>query len=330
MNDTGHNADNDVSQGPTSGELLREARQTRDLSLQEAAVKLHLHQRIIEALENDDQSQLPTPIYVRGYLRNYARLLGLDPHSVLNAYDGNDNQHPQLRPPLKAPSQVSSSDKPVKAVTYLLTLGLVVLLLAWWQSRHLSEDNLVDLDVWQGIELSSGTTNTGSSADEQSETIDSTLGYPIRVIRHPDSSTYPRLNNDSRNQTPATIDTNQSTAESADSDAPLVASPSSGDERIGMLPEGEEPGSSSNSDNTTDDILRLDMKDESWVEVYDAQGKRLYLGLAKSDDTIEVSGTPPLRVLLGYAPGVNVTYDGKNINTIEHSRAGVAQFRVGE
>lgn len=335
MNDTDNTAASDVSRGPTSGQLLREARQARDLSIQEAAVKLHLHQRIIEALEKDDQSQLPTPIYVRGYLRNYARLLGLDPQTILSAYDDNDNQHPELRPPLKAPNQVSSSDKPVKAVTYLLTLGLVVLLLAWWQSRHLNEDNLIDLDAWQGSQSFSDKSDA-DIADEQTETIDNTLGYPIKVIRHPDSPTYPRPINEPANQPPAAVDTNRSPVDSSDqtdSDLPsVVASPDSGSEPIETLPEADEQivSSSNHRDNATDDLLRLDIKDESWVEIYDAQGKRLYVGLAKSDETIEVNGTPPLRVLLGYAPGVSVTYDGRNIDTIEHSRAGVAQFRVGE
>jgi len=68
---------------PSAGTLLREAREARELSREDLARTLNLHVRIIEALERDDDSQLPGPAFVRGYLRSYARLMGLDSEPLL-------------------------------------------------------------------------------------------------------------------------------------------------------------------------------------------------------------------------------------------------------
>lgn len=345
MSETDDNAADNVRTGPTPGELLRQGREASGLTQQEAATKLHLHQRIVAALEQDDEAQLPTPIYVRGYLRNYARLLDLDSETVLAAYDARDNQHPELKPPVAAKSQVSSSDKPVRAVTYLLTLGLVVLLLAWWQSRHLGEEGLIDLDSWQLEEQSvEPIADVDEPADDsEAETVDSALGYPIPIVRHPggpdmDASTTQAespaaaTGDDAPPEqlapAPATLATDETDSdETAAAESTANGSDSGTDaELLETLPEVGESGRGDNGDRG----LRLVIEEESWIEVYDADGKRLYMGLAEAGETVRVNGKPPLEVLLGYAPGVAVSYNGKPIDTVEQSQAGVAQFNVGD
>ncbi len=336
MSETDDNAADEVRTGPTPGELLRQGREASGLSLQEDATKLHLHQRIVEALEHDDEAQLPTPIYVRGYLRNYARLLGLDSEAVLAAYDARDNQHPELKPPVAAKNQASSSDKPVRAVTYLLTLGLVVLLLAWWQSRHLGEEGVIDLDSWQLDKQSRDTSVDESTTDSDVETVDSGLGYPIPIVRHPDGPAMGASTTEPEPPAPANAD-GEPLVEPPETPAPLATTTVGTDSETGSdagtdaelletLPEVGEPGRG----NSGDRGLRLVIEEESWIEVYDADGKRLYLGLAEPGETVRVNGKPPLEVLLGYAPGVDVSYNGDTIDTIEQSQAGVAQFRVGD
>lgn len=334
MSETDDNAADDVRTGPTPGELLRQSREASGLSLQEAATKLHLHQRIVEALEHDDEAQLPTPIYVRGYLRNYARLLGLDSEAVLAAYDARDNHHPELKPPVAAKSQVSSSDKPVRAVTYLLTLGLVVLLLAWWQSRHLGEEGLVDLDNWQLDKPTPVMSDEELVIDSDAETVDSGLGYPIPIVRHPDGPATDTSAPEPESPAPANADDKPPeqlapaplATTTGDTDAATGGDAGTDAELLETLPEVGESGRG----NSGDRGLRLVIEEESWIEVYDADGKRLYLGLASPGETVRVNGKPPLEVLLGYAPGVDVSYNGDTIDTIEQSQAGVAQFSVGD
>lgn len=329
------------SEGPAvtpPGKQLREAREALGLTLPETAVKLHLHQRMLKALEADDYDQLPSPIYVRGYLRNYARLLDLDPERIVAAYDGSEDEHPELKPPLKAPSQATSSDRPVKAVTYLLTLALVLLLLAWWQSRNISDDGFMDFEDIQ-ISDSGNAGDTDSPREGNEEQVQSDrLGYPVKIIRHPDTAFYPRpttqpaTDSDTAAGTPAVpTDTATTPAELLET-LPDVDAGQAG-EPADTATAPEEPVAGGQQEAAPADSsqgLRLELTEESWIEVYDATGQRLHLGLGKPGEVIQVDGRTPLRVVLGYAPGVDVRFNGETIDTIEHSQAGVAQFTVGD
>jgi cytoskeletal protein RodZ len=68
------------------GHILREARETKGLTLAEVESQIRITSRFLEALEDGDYSVLPTPVHVRGYLRNYARFLGLDSQPLLDRY----------------------------------------------------------------------------------------------------------------------------------------------------------------------------------------------------------------------------------------------------
>lgn len=59
------------------GQRLRAARESAGLSIAEVAKSLRMLVRVVESLENEDWSQLGEPVFIRGQLRSYARLLGL-------------------------------------------------------------------------------------------------------------------------------------------------------------------------------------------------------------------------------------------------------------
>lgn len=68
------------------GGTLRATREALGLDLGEVARKLCLSPRQLEALEADDLHALPSPTFTRGFIRNYARLLNLDPDPLLAVY----------------------------------------------------------------------------------------------------------------------------------------------------------------------------------------------------------------------------------------------------
>ena len=74
------------------GHILREARENKGLSLEEAQAKTRISVRYLTALENGQYSALPTPVHVRGFLRNYARFLGLEPQPLLDRYGASAGQ----------------------------------------------------------------------------------------------------------------------------------------------------------------------------------------------------------------------------------------------
>jgi hypothetical protein len=76
--------------------------------------------------------------------------------------------------------------------------------------------------------------------------------------------------------------------------------------------------------------LAIQLAKESWVEIYDRGGGRLYYGLAGEGSEIVVEGAGPLRVLLGDVEGATVDYNGKAFDLSPYQGRSVVRFRVGE
>jgi len=70
------------------GELLKETRQNKEVSLEEVEQELKIRRKYLQALEEEDFSIMPPEVYVKGFLRNYAIYLGLDPEEVRALYIG--------------------------------------------------------------------------------------------------------------------------------------------------------------------------------------------------------------------------------------------------
>ena len=66
------------------------------------------------------------------------------------------------------------------------------------------------------------------------------------------------------------------------------------------------------------------------MEIYDADGGRLFYNLVKPGRELDLSGPPPIRVLLGRTDGVTVEYDGEPVDLAPYTERGVARFTVGE
>jgi hypothetical protein len=83
------------------GPVLRQAREVRGCSPQEASRDTKLRVDQIKALEAEDFDALPGDVYVRGSLRTYAVYLGVDPDEVLGIYSRNAQEQPPSAPPPK-------------------------------------------------------------------------------------------------------------------------------------------------------------------------------------------------------------------------------------
>jgi cytoskeletal protein RodZ len=86
-----------VSNGSASiGQRLSRAREARKLGIEKVADALHLDVRTVKALERDDHAALPSPIFVKGYLRGYAALVGLPADELVSEYTQLAGEPPPL------------------------------------------------------------------------------------------------------------------------------------------------------------------------------------------------------------------------------------------
>lgn len=94
------------------GHILREAREARGLTLAEAEAQTRINQRFLQALEMGEYAVLPTPAHTRGFLRNYARFLSLDPTPLLARYE--QSKQKQLVLPIKQAELVLPDPKALR------------------------------------------------------------------------------------------------------------------------------------------------------------------------------------------------------------------------
>jgi len=281
------------------GAILTRAREKLSLSQKDIASRLNLKEEYIVALDANDFDKLPAPTYVRGYIRSYARSLNLNADSLINLYEGIAEAPPEILPDVKPTVQASSRDKPVKAVTYLGTLTLVILIIAWWQGQHIVSTDFFAINT----KTSSGGKYPGG------------FTYTFDVINHPDTVEVSAIDElDGSGLKNMKIVDLAKTSESKPDDILSI-------EDSLNLNTQKNLNALANSDT-----LKMELTAESWVEVYDILGERLYRGLAKPGEKISIIGTAPLSVKLGNARAVSVNFNGKAFDTSEYTRAGVARF----
>lgn len=118
------------------GQILREAREAQGITLDNAAVRLRLMHRQVEAMERDDFESLGQPVFARGFVRNYARLLGLAPDSLLARMDGAPAEPAAVAPtePALPRSWLTSPWLILSLLGLLLVVAAPVGLYAWLNS----------------------------------------------------------------------------------------------------------------------------------------------------------------------------------------------------
>lgn len=114
------------------GEMLRSTRQEKGISLREAEEATKIRRKYLEALENGTYNEIPGRVYALGFVRNYARYLGLDPAEVTarfkEEYPAKEDPYPVEESSITAPQLTAG-----KWGRWLLVLGVILLL--WGVNR---------------------------------------------------------------------------------------------------------------------------------------------------------------------------------------------------
>jgi cytoskeleton protein RodZ len=287
---------------------LQKAREDLHRSQEDVASSLRLQVRTVQALEEDRYEGLP-PTYIRGYLRNYAKLLGLDPDQIVASLQEQRSELPSIVTTynIGPTQQFRSRDRPVKIVTYLVTSVLAVLAFTWWLSRQAdleSPPSVFDPETAVLIPPKSG--SSAPAAETRTDSVAQAETAATEKILDPEPATAMLPQQVAPQDRPAEADV-----------APL------------SVPVDPAPTAAPAVTDSTAPGIVLQVANDSWAEVTDATGKRLYYNLAKRGETVKLAGAAPYRVIIGNAPSVTMHYDGKPIDVISVARNGVAKFRIG-
>jgi cytoskeleton protein RodZ len=327
-------------QSMAPGQILKRAREGKNLTLAAIATLMNLDLRTVEALERGNQSELPAPIFVRGYLRGYARLVGVDEAAVLEAYQAQNPQEPRPRP-------VGMSRVPMRpafrapAITLKAVSLVIVLLLLAWVGVEWGPDLIARVSGDAAQETAAVIDSALMPTAEQA-TLDAEQVAPDAADTGPASTVLSMVLPESSEQAVGQTESNGTASLSLDLPTPQPA-PAAEAPPLVAQPEPELPAESdfaTPAESTPEETpiqavagvgeLRLELRinDDSWVEIKSADGKNLLLGLLRKGDTRSVTGKAPLTVVLGNAVGVELQVDGKLFEHSRYTRDNIARFEI--
>ena len=111
------------------GLRLREQREKKGYSMRDIADKTKIPLQVLEGLESGDHSSLPAPVFVKGFLRSYAREIGLSPEEILAEFNQQTTRHePGVMVPITARDGLARRTRVRRSMLY--TIGILVLLVA--------------------------------------------------------------------------------------------------------------------------------------------------------------------------------------------------------
>src|SRR3974390_998305 len=110
------------------GEEFRAAREARGLSLSDVSEQINIRSVYLQALENEDWSAIGAPVYTRGFIRTYARFLGLDPESSVQRFNEGGSAAPPAGPPAAPPREPARDPSERRSPSPLLYIAAALAL----------------------------------------------------------------------------------------------------------------------------------------------------------------------------------------------------------
>lgn len=161
----------------SAGPMLRAARKDKSMSIEDVSEELNLSHNVVDAIENDSWEHLPEATYVRGYIRSYARLLGLDPADVLMSFRYNNSEQNislDSMPRRIEDRKISVSvPRKVKVFLFLAAIAGVAVYLYNDQAMNLLESK-IDQVAEQGASNDNQTETNNSAASNVETTTEAT------------------------------------------------------------------------------------------------------------------------------------------------------------
>jgi cytoskeleton protein RodZ len=326
-----------ANNGP--GDQLQAARIKQGLSIEDVASRMHLSLGILQSIEENNFDSLTAPIFVKGYLRAYARLVSLDENEMIQLYiDFYSNEDPPINTTTQMVPEISAQDARVKWMTYLVIIILIALLSAWWWNKTQNISEIVSLDADQSID----SLTTGQVTEPK---IIEVLGESGELVDESSPELLSKKASSADSISDAPVDgalTDEEPLEESISAELALEEISAVDETINVTePNTTEPERT--ADNTTaveetltteiilnkasdlpfdisrtaptgTDLLNITVKADTWADIKDANDHRLVYDLLRANLSIQIKGKAPFNAFFGNGHGVEISFNNQSID----------------
>ena len=276
------------------GAALKHAREAQGLAIDDVALQLKFAPRQIESLEQERFDRLPGPTIARGMVRNYAKLLKLDPEPLIERLAPRVESPPdanQIAARFRQQEPFSDSTKRSTLLYAGFSVGVLLLVGAlayeWRQQKSAPQAEAPALERTQPAE-----------PPAQAAVAPQPPAPPPEAPPAPMVVEKPAV-------APVVVEKKKAQSEkiaaAEDAENPLAP----GTHRIVLRTEGE-----------------------AWLEVKDGAGRMLISSLNPAGTERTIRGRAPFDIVIGNASSVKLTYDGKPVDLRPHTKVEVARFTL--
>jgi cytoskeleton protein RodZ len=285
------------------GTRLRAAREKKCLTILQAAEKMHVDSRILESLEAEDFAALGAPVYARGHLRHYAELVGESPVELQELYVNSTKAAP-AQPDLTRIARMEPQGDPGKLVgpSIVVLVAVAVIGTLWWLIS-LSGDGVQPTAFPGKTESDSAGIPAGPQAAARmsaATAVDTGVANETPAAAGPATPATPGPK-PTAVATSAAKGAPPAVTRTATALPPAAAASTAAPNAVAPRP----------TPRSKDGELTLKFSSDSWAEVYDAAGQRLFYDVGTASSAHTIKGPAPLRIILGNASGVAIEYNGR-------------------
>ncbi|WP_299015777.1 cytoskeleton protein RodZ [uncultured Photobacterium sp.] len=306
------------------GDMLRQAREELGYSQKDIASRLRLRLTVINDIEENKFEEAQLATFTRGYVRSYAKFVGLDAAVVLAKLDLLGQAQPQAQEmqSFSRRTKREAHDSRIMSLTWVLAIIFVGLTGVWW---------------WQSLQMEPETDSL-TTGEQQIQPLDESLaGTDDSELTAADISAAAEGSvSIAEESTEGSVEPKLPVPESAESTINF-------DNSFSRSPEAEQPALEVTDNTETLDqpavsepvvpatvetALQLTFSGDCWVDIRDANGKRLESGIKKPGDVLNLDGAAPFKVVLG-APGVvKISYKGEPVDLSGYPVGKVARLKL--
>ena len=327
------------------GELLAQAREHAGMSIGDVANRLRMSVKQIEALERADYAVLPAGTFLRGFVRNFAKAVGLNVDEALKVLERTYTDGLALKatgvvaPNIAAEpvafqsrSDALATPKSRVMIAIVLVACLVAVVWYWWEyvRPHRADGGRprdAEASVLQPnvvVPLTSSAVGVGA-ASESSPALapaNPTLALPSPAV----IDAVPATAGPVASPASATPATDSAPPKPAPAPAPAAAKAADATVPVKSASVSEAMSRARRVGDTG--VVGFTFSGESWVEVIDGTGRAVLSRRYKAGDADEVSGRGPFSIVVGNAQSTRMAYNGREFDLAPHTRATVARVTV--
>lgn len=312
------------------GETLRAARTERKMSQLEIAQNLKISVAAVEGIENGLYDRLPGDTFARGYIRSYARLVGLDPNRLALEFDRYRGIEVRERP-VSGISRVAeprrSGNGVMRWVGLLLLLAVIASVVWWYDSNSeqltgtadevLDEDSLLDEVEVDALTLPAAIAEQTEALTDEQLGLDSGDAQPVEAEDGLDAENAPAA--DTTEVTTAPAEPESAAQSPADNATVTDAAPAA---QITAADQQPVTGGAN---------LSMSFSANCWVQVKAVNGAVLHSGLMQAGQSINLNHEGAVDLVIGDRSAVqSISYRGEQLTLPQQSQSGVARLRLGQ